>query len=198
MDQTSDRISGGTVAGRRPNRARMWITLAAAAAVIGYVIFRILAAGDEPPIRVKNGGSVHLTLETSASKWEPVPGTNEWTHDGDPFPNPVFWAFVTPSNHSCDAVQNPVRRVQITTNDGEVLTFGHDPGKRPRIAPQPGSALHLDSNDNTLLVSRGTNRFVARIELWRPGTDPEPDWACNFTSTQLDNLLLCPKQSGCP
>ncbi len=193
MNQLSDKASSTRTAGR------VALALAAVGGVLSYLAYRIFRADNEPPIRVKNGGSMLVELVTSRRDVKWVDPTNgEWSHNGGHSPGPVFWVkLVAGVDWTSDMPSGgaAVKRVVVTANNNEQLHFRQDNDCLPRLKPQ----RDLTRKSATVLTNMGgAGQHIAKVDLYKGDILEDPEWTCTFKNEhELVELLLCPRQHQC-
>lgn len=147
------------------------------AAVVGTLVFRMMAGGDEPPIRVR-GGSIHLDLNGPDARWEQIGSTNEWKIKGDPkrdqrdFYFEIDPATVCPANGANKGEKKGTGKIiTLTYSDGTEIVIEVKNNKRTRVM---GPGLALSNTDQTLSLNR-TEGFLLGIAI-----DGQKN--CTFTS----------------
>ena len=151
-----------------------------AGAVIGY--FTIMAAGDEPPIRVRNG-SVHLEVLHSTRHW--IRAGDVWKISQGTRLADSYWLYLAPTNPAeCKAAKANGNRLKFILSDGTELLVE---SKNKKTEVSPADALTLSADKKTL--SRGTTGdglFIKEIRF-----DGAADYLCNFAvkDPNLHSLL---------
>lgn len=127
------------------------------AAVVGTLVFRMMAGGDEPPIRVR-GGSIHLDLNGPKVEWEQIGTTNEWKIKREPKrDNGDFYFDIDPATACAADTNNKGNKkgqgtiITLTHSDGAEITVEVKNNKKTRVM---GAGLTLDNNNQTLSLNR--------------------------------------------
>ena len=156
------------------------------------------ARGDEPPIRVKNRGSV--TLEPDTGSWVEDAGDADdagpaWTPDTGEGKGSLWVRVIPAGDHRCAKgnVAGPVKVVEITY--GETAGAGRTirviaAGSKTLVRPKDEAAL----NGSTLTFAEGqSDVFVKAVEAKGLGTP----WDCTFNDADgLNEIVLCSSDPG--
>src|SRR5688500_791280 len=144
-----------------------------AGAVIGY--FSIMATGDEPPIRVKNGGSIHLEVLHSTRHWKPVGNDGmKWKISQGTRLVDSYWLYLAPTNAAeCKSSKANGNKIKFSLDDGtEILVES----KNKKTEVTSTKALTLSADEK--ILSYGANAiFIKEIRF-----DGAADYLCQFAS----------------
>ncbi len=146
-------------------RDRSWNTVATAsviaalltAAVVGTLVFSMMAGGDEPPIRVR-GGSIHLDLNGPKVEWERIGSSDEWKIKHEPQrDNEDFYFDIDPATVCAADSNNKGNKkgqgtiVTLTHSDGAEITVAVKNNKKTRVT---GAGLTPEHDNQTLSLKR--------------------------------------------
>lgn len=158
-------------------------------ATVGFMIFRALAAGDEPPIRVK-GGSVGAEI---AQWWEPA-GPNSWNlkSSGSNGSGEYYFKIVQ-SGGICSSTTVPtVAKTVRVDHPNERFILQHNNSKTKLItlgnaAKKSPSVVHYEGEPSN---------YVTKIWVHGPGAgDP---WTCDFDNKgEFKEACLCVSEAQC-
>jgi hypothetical protein len=145
------------------------------------LVFKFFAAaGDEAPIRVKNG-TIDLTLESPCGTWFKT--GNHWKTGGSR-QHDSYVATVT-ANTTC-APNGRHAKLVITGSDGTVVTL--DPtGNHTKVTCQTDQGRVSD--DGQTLSFGSTDSYIVKIDFHQQGGSGGVH-SCVFTSADLDNVYL--------
>lgn len=193
MDGDKARALTGRGDGRIALTRTQLIAITAGAALIGatvgFLIFSALAAGDEPPIRVK-GGSVGVEI---AEWWEPS-GANGWDliSSGANGPEEYYFKIVQTGGTCTSATPPTVAKTVRIDHPNERFILQHAGHKTKlvtlgRAAKQSPSVVHYEG---------AAEDFVTKIWVHDPGAGNP--WTCDFTKKgQFKEACLCASAAQC-
>ena len=163
---------------------------AVAAAALGILIgagavflYTIMATGDEPPIRVRNG-SIELEVLHKTRHWKEIGNDGmHWKINQGTRLVDSYWLYLAPTNSAdCKASKANGNKIKFILDDGtEVLVES----KNQKTEVTSTKALTISADEK--ILSYGTNAiFIKEIRF-----DGAADYLCTFTAKDpnLHSLL---------
>lgn len=166
-------------------------------ATVGFLLFRVLAVGDEPPIRVK-GGSIHFDLLRRGASWAPQGNPadrKKWQVHGSPRDGDdlsIYFAAVNPA-HCTNATHKKDKKIKFIYHDlGVDYEIELKVSNRKTMLDSRTLDLVVDANDPTALMykradeTENSRGFIK--EIW---VGNESAATCTFTAgDQLKSVLI--------
>lgn len=183
------RTDAGTV--RTSRRARLTFALVAAllgAGVGAAVMYYSYSTrtGDEPPIWVKNGGSIVIEVGGQGWKWKQPNPNAPWTIPGTGRASDRYEVFIAPSEAaSCTSGFHHVgQKVGFTYSDDKIVEFAAS-GRHTAVNPPSGKQLTASSGDRVLTYDDGGDGYIKEISV-------DSNRVCKFDGkdTNLTLVLL--------
>jgi len=187
-------MTDAAMAGDARARRRMILTLVgiAAAAVVLYVIWQLIAASEEPTIRIK-GGSVIIELDQAA--WQDA-GDMKWRHNGTRSDRQRYQAsLATSAGKNCPAISNPITRVVVDSSEAQRQVTLSFQSQRTHVQPAGAGSQMVKDSERVLRLTGGDSQFVRKMTLHSPGSGQA--WECEFAEGEFLQLTLCDKKEPC-
>ena len=136
------------------------------AAAVSYYAFRILAAGDEAPIRVRNG-SIEIEVVHRDRTWRDQSGgaQNRWRLSRGTRSSDEYQLYLAPTDpsHCSNVTSTRGRVIRFILNDNEQMWIEvRSTGRKSEVTS--GIPLQL-SGDERVLSFGGTGNFITDISV---------------------------------
>lgn len=156
---------------------------AAAAVTVAYFAFGILAAGDEPPIRVRNG-SIELEVVHSGRHWQQVGVERKWKVSGGTRGSDEYQLYLAPTDPArCGNIVSARGGVVRFVLDGNETTWVDFRSTGQKTEVTAGMPLTRSSDKKTLSYG-ATGNFISSIRV-----DGDPRCAFDQKDDGLHTLV---------
>lgn len=157
----AERTSQGSIAA-----VGLGLLLGLGVAFVGYLLLQDTRAGDEPPIRVRNG-TIELHLLHGTLSFKEDHGSTDkkkWRIDTDPERSgPAYLVVVVPSNPAdCKGYVTAGNRVEFEFSEGGQNIALQATGKNTKIISQPNA---LNNPSDRLLNYGTTDGYITKIHV---------------------------------
>lgn len=153
-----------------------------AAALLGALVWNLILAGDEPPIRVK-GGSIEMDIVHNSKQWRQHGSKKKWKLSSGGRDKDAYLVYVaTTPNNASKCTKNVITGYEVvfTHNDGKSVAFKSESKKTFVTSPEDLDTIDADKR-KLAYVKEG---YIATIKV--DGTA-----VCTFDREgQLDSVLL--------
>jgi hypothetical protein len=153
------------------------------------VAYKLLAAGDEPPIRVKKG-SMYLELLTDADeKWEPeTPTSPNWKiSKGTRSKDDLRVVVVTTGSHTgCQNQPATARSAELTYTEGTNIYKVRLQSTQKHLLILPLGGKRFTQEDDRNLKYEVQAGYISKIVVGQGSGE----WKCNFAADQLEGIFV--------